>query len=58
MNLGDEKLLKDTLVPCIRGRIQFQCADGLSQVNLNMGVIAGRDMLDFVAIHLTASARS
>jgi hypothetical protein len=39
-------------------RMQHQGTDGLSRGNLNVGVMAGRSMLDFVPIHLTAIERS
>ena len=39
-------------------RMQFQGTDGLSRGNLNVGVMAGKAMLDFVPLHLTASQRS
>jgi hypothetical protein len=39
-------------------RMKEQGSDGLSRGNLNVGVMAGKRMLDFVPIHLTAFERS
>jgi hypothetical protein len=39
-------------------RMQVQGSDGLSRGNLNVGVMAGKNMLDFVPIHLNALERS
>jgi hypothetical protein len=39
-------------------RMKVQGSDGLSRGNLNVGVMAGRSMLDFVPIHLSALDRS
>jgi hypothetical protein len=38
-------------------RMKEQGSDGLSRGNLNVGVMAGKKMLDFVPIHLTALER-
>jgi hypothetical protein len=38
-------------------RMKDQGSDGLSRGNLNVGVMAGKRMLDFVPIHLTALER-
>jgi hypothetical protein len=39
-------------------RMKEQGSDGLSRGNLNVGVMAGKRMIDFVPIHLTAFERS
>ena len=39
-------------------RMQIQGSDGLSRGNLNVGVMAGKSMLDFVPIHKKPSSRS
>ena len=39
-------------------RMKVQGSDGLSRGNLNVGVMAGKRMLDFVPIHMTALERS
>ena len=39
-------------------RMKVQGSDGLSRGNLNIGVMAGKKMLDFVPIHLTALERT
>jgi hypothetical protein len=39
-------------------RMKAQGSDGLSRGNLNVGVMAGRSMLDFVPTHLNAFERS
>ena len=39
-------------------RMKDQGSDGLSRGNLNVGVMAGKSMLSFVPIHLTAFERS
>ena len=39
-------------------RMKAQGTDGLSRGNLNVGVMAGKSMLDFVPIHKTALERS
>ena len=39
-------------------RMKVQGSDGLSRGNLNVGVMAGKKMLDFVPIHLTAFERT
>jgi hypothetical protein len=39
-------------------RMQHQGTDGLSRGNLNVGVMAGKSMLDFVPVHLSAFDRS
>jgi hypothetical protein len=39
-------------------RMKIQGSDGLSRGNLNVGVMAGKAMLDFVPIHLSATERS
>ena len=39
-------------------RMKVQGSDGLSRGNLNVGVMAGKRMLEFVPIHLTALERS
>ena len=39
-------------------RMKEQGSDGLSRGNLNVGVMAGRKMIDFVPIHITALERT
>ena len=39
-------------------RMKVQGSDGLSRGNLNVGVMAGKRMLEFIPIHLTALERS
>ena len=39
-------------------RMKAQGSDGLSRGNLNVGVMAGRSMLDFVPTHLNTFKRS